>query len=55
MYKDAIGKLIGKTTTSTIQVLIFHHFKSIPLFVKIRNRLTKHGGHSFNPLDFLSD
>jgi DNA helicase HerA-like ATPase/archaellum component FlaC len=29
--------------------------KGIPLFVKIRQRLTKHGGVSFNPLDFLSE
>ncbi|MFX1388477.1 MAG: helicase HerA domain-containing protein [Promethearchaeota archaeon] len=29
--------------------------KGIPLFVKIRKRRTKHGGVSFNPLDFLSD
>ncbi len=29
--------------------------KGIPLFVKIRARRTKHGGVSFNPLDFLSD
>ncbi len=28
--------------------------KGIPLFVKIRSRRTKHGGVSFNPLDFLS-
>ena len=28
--------------------------KGIPLFVKIRKRKTKHGGVSFNPLDFLS-
>ena len=28
--------------------------KGIPLFVKIRKRRTKHGGVSFNPLDFLS-
>lgn len=28
--------------------------KGIPLFVKIRTRRTKHGGVSFNPLDFLS-
>ena len=28
--------------------------KGIPLFVKIRARRTKHGGVSFNPLDFLS-
>lgn len=29
--------------------------KGIPLFVKIRSRRTKHGGVSFNPLDFLSE
>jgi DNA helicase HerA-like ATPase len=29
--------------------------KGIPLFVKIRQRMTRHGGVSFNPLDFLSD
>lgn len=29
--------------------------KGIPLFVKIRKRRTKHGGVSFNPLDFLSE
>jgi DNA helicase HerA-like ATPase len=29
--------------------------KGIPLFVKIRNRKTRHGGVSFNPLDFLSE
>ena len=29
--------------------------KGIPLFVKIRKRKTKHGGVSFNPLDFLSE
>ncbi len=29
--------------------------KGIPLFVNIRKRRTKHGGVSFNPLDFLSD
>ena len=29
--------------------------KGIPLFVKIRSRQTRHGGVSFNPLDFLSD
>ncbi|MFW9866644.1 MAG: helicase HerA domain-containing protein, partial [Candidatus Thorarchaeota archaeon] len=29
--------------------------KGIPLFVKIRARRTKHGGVSFNPLDFLSE
>jgi DNA helicase HerA-like ATPase/archaellum component FlaC len=29
--------------------------KGIPLFVKIRQRFTKHGGVSFNPLDFLSE
>ncbi|MFW9822327.1 MAG: helicase HerA domain-containing protein [Candidatus Thorarchaeota archaeon] len=29
--------------------------KGIPLFVKIRTRRTKHGGVSFNPLDFLSE
>ena len=29
--------------------------KGIPLFVKIRKRQTRHGGVSFNPLDFLSD
>ncbi|MFX1344041.1 MAG: helicase HerA domain-containing protein [Promethearchaeota archaeon] len=29
--------------------------KGIPLFIKIRKRRTKHGGVSFNPLDFLSD
>jgi len=28
--------------------------KGIPLFVKIRKRRTRHGGVSFNPLDFLS-
>ena len=28
--------------------------KGIPLFVKIRKRHTRHGGVSFNPLDFLS-
>lgn len=28
--------------------------KGIPLFVKIRSRTTRHGGVSFNPLDFLS-
>lgn len=28
--------------------------KGIPLFVKIRSRRTRHGGVSFNPLDFLS-
>ncbi|MFX1278495.1 MAG: helicase HerA domain-containing protein [Promethearchaeota archaeon] len=28
--------------------------KGIPLFVMIRKRRTKHGGVSFNPLDFLS-
>ncbi len=28
--------------------------KGIPLFVEIRKRRTKHGGVSFNPLDFLS-
>ncbi len=27
----------------------------IPLFVKVRRRLTKHGGVGFNPLDFLSE
>ena len=29
--------------------------KGIPLFVKIRQRMTRHGGVSFNPLDFLSE
>jgi len=29
--------------------------KGIPLFVKIRSRRTRHGGVSFNPLDFLSE
>ena len=29
--------------------------KGIPLFVKIRSRSTRHGGVSFNPLDFLSE
>jgi hypothetical protein len=29
--------------------------KGIPLFVKVRKRLTKHGGIGFNPLDFLSE
>jgi hypothetical protein len=29
--------------------------KGIPLFVKIRSRKTRHGGVSFNPLDFLSE
>jgi hypothetical protein len=29
--------------------------KGIPLFVKIRQRTTTHGGVSFNPLDFLSE
>jgi len=29
--------------------------KGIPLFVKIRKRQTRHGGVSFNPLDFLSE
>jgi chromosome segregation ATPase len=29
--------------------------KGIPLFVKIRKRKTRHGGASFNPLDFLSE
>jgi predicted nucleic acid-binding Zn-ribbon protein len=29
--------------------------KGIPLFVKIRKRMTRHGGVSFNPLDFLSE
>ncbi|MHA2326164.1 MAG: helicase HerA domain-containing protein, partial [Promethearchaeota archaeon] len=29
--------------------------KGIPLFVKIRGRRTRHGGVSFNPLDFLSE
>ncbi|MFX1325701.1 MAG: helicase HerA domain-containing protein [Promethearchaeota archaeon] len=29
--------------------------KGIPLFIKIRTRRTKHGGVSFNPLDFLSE
>jgi len=29
--------------------------KGIPLFVKIRSRRTKHGGVSFNPLDFHSE
>ena len=28
--------------------------KGIPLFVKIRKRVTEHGGIGFNPLDFLS-
>lgn len=28
--------------------------KGIPLFIKVRNRKTKHGGTGFNPLDFLS-
>ncbi len=28
--------------------------KGIPLYVKIRSRRTRHGGVSFNPLDFLS-
>ncbi len=28
---------------------------NIPLFVKIRERETKHGGMGFNPLDFLSE
>ena len=27
----------------------------IPLFVKVRKRITKHGGVGFNPLDFLSE
>ena len=29
--------------------------KGIPLFVSIRSRRTRHGGVSFNPLDFLSE
>jgi DNA segregation ATPase FtsK/SpoIIIE-like protein len=28
--------------------------KGIPLFIKVRKRMTKHGGIGFNPLDFLS-
>ena len=29
--------------------------KGIPLFVKVRKRLTAHGGIGFNPLDYLSE
>jgi len=29
--------------------------KRIPIFIKVRKRITKHGGVGFNPLDFLSD
>ncbi|NHI93156.1 MAG: DUF87 domain-containing protein [Candidatus Lokiarchaeota archaeon] len=36
-------------------ILTGESIEKIPLIIKVRSRMTKHGGTGFNPLDFISD